>query len=276
MSDIFLHLDSIAEYAALRSSPVNVNKGKHDDGGGSSWFGVPTYREADAICRSGSWPAGLARMERELGGFEAPAATSTKRRSEWSDQGDALDIHRVYAGNLDRAWRRTARRAVRSSRNLVIIFPLSIPARGSADMLFWRGAAALKLTDLLTVAGYTVTLMGTEGTRGHGVLGGPRAGHTSLIVKAAEAPLDVQSLIVAVAFPGFSRTVGFEATRSYPFEVSHGLGETIYDDRACIDALGLPHANVIDGLFTQVHDRDTARAWIAARVAALEADQQAA
>jgi hypothetical protein len=265
-SEVFRHFDSVADYAALRESPCNVGKASSYDG--VDWLGVETQAEAAHICQRGVWPEGLARMERELAGFESPAATSIRRAQIWADQGDALDIHRVNSGQLDQAWRRTRRLARRASQNLVIAFPLMIRSRDTADKLFWCGAAALKLTDVLTIAGYTVTLVGTHGTTYDG-----HTSHDSLIVKAAAAPLDVEALIVAVAFPGFTRTVGFRAIASNVFPVSSGLGIALYDDQKPLEALNLPTGNVLGGLFAAVDSRETARAWIAAQLAKLEASQ---
>jgi len=269
VTDLFRHFTSVAEYAALRASAVN--QGKDYSSGGHRWFGCASRDEALAICRAGVWPEGVARMERELGGFESPIATSVRRTQTWSDQGDALDIHRVNSGQLDVAWRRTQRRSRRASQNLVIAFPLMIAAHDDADKLFWCGAAALKLTDVLTQAGYNVTLIGT-----HGTTWGGHTSHDSLVVKAAEAPLDVEALIVAMAFPGFTRTVGFTAIASNSFRVSSGLGSPLYDDPAPLAALNLPTGNVISGLFNAVRNRESARTWIAAQLAKLDQTQQLA
>jgi hypothetical protein len=208
-------------------------------------------------------------MERELAGFETSAATSVRRTQTWSDQGDALDIHRVNAGQLDVAWRRTQRRSRRASQSVVVSFPLMIAAADHANKLFWCGAAALKLTDVLTQAGYNVALIGTHGTQFDG-----HVGHDSLVVKAAEAPLDVEALIVAMAFPGFTRTAGFTAIASNPFTVNSGLGNAIYDDPAPLAALNLPTGNVIRGLYAAVHGAESARRWIAAQLAALDSDAE--
>lgn len=262
-SETFRHFESVADYAALRASPRNVGLDESHDG--RHWLGVDTRVEARSICRAGVWPEGMARLERELAGFEALPATSVRRAQVWADQGDTLDIHRVNSGQLDLAWRRTRRQSCRASRNLVLAFPLMIASSQSADKLFWCGAAALKFTDILTAAGYNVTLLGT-----HGTTNGGHTSHDSLIVKAAEAPLDVESLIVAVAFPGFTRTVGFTAICSNDFNVTSGLGTAIYDDPAPLAALNLPKENLIRGLFASVHSRETARAWLAAQLAKLE------
>lgn len=267
--ETFRHFSSIDEYVALGASFPNRNK--YHSSGSYTWFGVADRQTAEAICKAGSWPAGMSRMERELAGFEAPAARSVKRRQVWADQGDSLDIHRVNSGQLDVAWQRTSRRSARSSRNIIICFPLMISSMHHADKLFWCGAAALKLTDLLTTAGYSVTLIGTHGTTNRGY-----TSHDSLIVKAAEAPLDIEALVVTVAFPGFVRTAGFRAIASNEFEVGAGLGQAIYDDYAPIKAMGLPQENILRGLFNQVSCRESARRWITDKLASLEQQQEAA
>lgn len=260
---LYRHFSSVADYCALRASSVNL--GKDDSSGGSSWFGVGSRAEALAICRSGVWPAGLRRLEQELSGFDVAAPRSVKRKGTWADQGDALDIHRVYAGQLDTAWRRCTRSPRPASQSLVISFPLMISSMHHADKLFWCGAAALKLADLLTVAGYNVTLVGTHGTEYGG-----HTGYDSLIVKDSKAPLDVESLLIAMAFPGFTRTAGFTAVASYPFAVSSGLGTALYDTDVPLKALRLPESSVLRGLFDRVSSRESARSWIEQQISLID------
>ncbi len=252
--------NSVAEYVAAKPSRANWRFDQHSgDFRGRDWLGVNTRAEVDRILERGVWPEGLERMERELHGFDdVDPARSIKRRARWMDQGDELDIHRVYSGQLTTAWRKTQRSSVRSSQNIVIPFPLFITYRDNADRLFWAGAAAIKLADLLTTAGYNVMLVGTTSIKFNG-----HRTHIKLVVKPFNAPLDISSLVTAIAFPGFSRVAGFRALTAAEHEVDTvQLGGVGFEESGAGREFGVPFENQTHSLFTTVDSASTARWWI--------------
>lgn len=264
---LFRHFDSVADYVALKPHQVNQRNSwsRGTETKGRDWFGCSGgLAEAERICAAGSWPEGQRRMEEELNAFDVPTPRSIKRKGIWADQGDALDIHRVYSGQLDSAWRRTVRHPRPASQSLVIAVPMMITAQESSEKLFWCGAAALKLCDVLTKAGYNVSLIGTQGTYHAG-----RTAYDSVYIKHSHEPLDVAALVVSVAFPGFARTVGFRATVSLPFDVGIYLGTVPSDEDKPLTKLGLPASGIIGGLYHAVSSRESAQRWIAQQLALL-------
>lgn len=136
--------------------------------------------------------------------------TSIRRRRVRADQGDELDIHSVYRGDLSRAWSRTKRQA-RQGTNRLVTLVCNIAASSGTDSseLFWRGASALKLVEALEESGFTVRLV--AGLGGEGIeQSGQRLDTATLVeVKAEDQPLNVADLAAIVAMPGYFRTVGF-------------------------------------------------------------------
>jgi hypothetical protein len=167
-----------------------------------SWYGAPS-RAVLAERLSQGWPEGVERLmalaTREIN------PTSIRRRRERADQGAELDIHAVYRGDLSRAWTRSRRKASSGVRNLSLIVDLAANCDVTADQLFWRGAAALRLTAALTDAGYNVGIFGaasgtnadTEGTVDYCQI---------VSIKDPDQPLDMDRLAALTAMPGFFRT----------------------------------------------------------------------
>lgn len=167
----------------------------------SRWLGADSRDEFEQRLLRG-WGAGADRL-REISTKEI-APTNVRRRRSRGDQGDELDIHAVNRGDLSRAWTRTTRQTRTATRSVSIVCNLSCSFKQKAADLFWRGAAALKLAEALTQAGYSVALYGATGTRG---ADGRALNIGQFIeIKAEDAPLDVSALAAIVAMPGFKRT----------------------------------------------------------------------
>lgn len=177
----------------------------------ASWFGVDKDGleknpgvDAVADLLSRGWTRGANRIAEVMEGFSTiyTVPKAVRRVGKWSDQGDELDIQRVYTGNLDIAWRE-CKRAIRTGPQIVRLVCDSIESGGAAaDTMFWRGAAVVILADKLQGAGYNVEVSSVWTGR-HG----PRV-ICQVIVKPATAPIDITTLASAVACPAFFRALG--------------------------------------------------------------------
>jgi hypothetical protein len=148
-----------------------------------------------------------------------------KRRKVKTDFGDVLDIHQVYAGKLETAWTVARRQVTRGPQRIDIVANMICSGHESSDVLFWRGAAAAVLADLLTNAGYMVRLTVIFG----GVMNGEKVS-CRIVVKDHDRYFDVTS-VSSVILPGFFRALGHSWIASHckqpmsPSGISVGQGK---------------------------------------------------
>lgn len=156
--------------------------------------------------------------------------TSIRRIRYRGEQGDDLDIHRVYRGELDTAWE-YRKRGSRSSvgRHITIVCNIAANCNVSADKLFWRGASALRLAETLESAGYCVRLVAGMGASGIDSDGNVDNGYL-FEIKSPDQPIDIANLASIVCLPGYFRVIGFGtkvwACNTNGLTSSGGLGYT--------------------------------------------------
>lgn len=223
------HFDSIGDYAAYGEHGPAVshahNRAEQErvlagNGKGEHWYGVADVQAARRAMAQG-WPEGVARM---LAGIKelsnVPQPRNVKRKLIRADQGDEFDIHAAYCGRLDRAWTRRARREVYGSRNVRLVADVLDNASVDAATIFWRGAAVLRLADMLTEAGYNVEIW--AGFAGQGCAPGITQVDT-VCVKAPTAPMDLNALAAALCMTGFARVWGFLSIMRAADECGHDV-----------------------------------------------------
>jgi hypothetical protein len=137
---------------------------------------------------------------------DAPVATSIKRRNVWQDFGDEVDMQRVYAGNLDYAWRRTKRVCVNGPTRICIFIDSLASGYVESREMLWRGVAAMRLADTLTAAGYLVEIR--SGFKGGTLIGKYDSVLQSVIVKPYDMPINLPVLAATTALPAFFRMMG--------------------------------------------------------------------
>lgn len=89
---------------------------------------------------------------------QLPKPVDNRRRMAWADQGDELDMQRVYNGQLETAWRRPMRKAMRAPMPVAINMSANAPSSQGGAAYYWRTVAVMRLADLLTSAGYSVSI----------------------------------------------------------------------------------------------------------------------
>ena len=139
-------------------------------GHGTSWYGGTAAQAAERAERG--WVEGADEALKRLANLSVPLPTSVKRKLVREDHGDELDIHAVYRGDLSHAWSSRKRRPVRGSMLVRLVSQSDVNAWVTAEQLFWRGAALIKMADILTAAGYSVEILGvTSSTSAQGYPG---------------------------------------------------------------------------------------------------------
>ena len=238
-----------------------------------SWYGMPDDSTESPIgyasrMLNDGWPEGVARLQeaiKTIAGIAPPE--SMRRRLAWCDNGDSIDMNRVYTGQLDKAWRRAKRQTSRAPAPVTIWVSFSIPFTASPDALFWRGAAVAALADLLQSAGYSVGIQAFN--NGTGCVYGSSSPYFDFVttVKPQGAPMDISTLAAAVALPSMVR--GAE----YGMEIV-AMSEDGYkvDDGICHPSAS-PYNGMQPGDVSIPADTTTperAAAWVAAQVEAIQ------
>jgi hypothetical protein len=270
-----MRYDSLADFEAAKPSMENRQvynelSSRNTSWLGTSWLGA-SFEETCRIIGENQWPEGMAKMEKALAGLgdEVPPAKSIKRRRGWHDSGDSLDMSRVWGGQLDQAWQRCDRVQMAGTRRVTITYPLIYSAAASADSMFWGGAAALKLSDILTAAGYAVEIVGI-----HGTFNKSRRAFMAVTSKPFHAPLDMQALIVPMAFAGYMRTVGFAGIVAKPVPTTSALGSALYNPYQQPEIKNHLHGEIIPA--EMLANAAEAKHWLKKQISKLQGEDQLA
>jgi hypothetical protein len=216
---------------ARNHADVNIFKKPYTKG--DKWFGVENAAIAMQKVRDG-WPEMHARLT-AMWGDERPelqlAASTVKvrrRKRQRADYGDTLDIHRVWNGELDRAWERPEReyRLSVSQRHATIYIDLATSCAQSADSVLWRSAAALLICDILQSTGRAVEIY-VGSTSSETYHPGPGCAFTGIRVKEYTQPIQVERL-TAMTTMAFFRTYGFLLLTAVPYNIRYHTGMPLH------------------------------------------------
>lgn len=265
--------DSVSEPEALCSNPaawksaahMETAKGKfkgQGESGGEEWLGAPNRQVLMQRLKNG-WPEGVQKIE-QIATRELSAPASVRRRRIRGDHGDELDMQAVWRGDLTRAWSRTRRANRVGPRVINIIIDLGANAGTSSKQLFWRGASALRLAQLLTESGYNVALYGAIGIRRADSSGKLNAAQL-VEIKSTDSPLDMDKLAALTAMAGFFRTsmfagIVYAADQHNNNDVDWGLGSAEPENIAkAVKLLPIPQDVIIQ---RNVLSEEAANKWI--------------
>jgi len=219
--------DALTIRPASKANKTLVSKKHTDwDDAGASWFGVSSLRELERVVRDG-WTDGVKRIYDAVGTIgNTVTPMSIKRRTVRSDQGDEYDVHRAMGGGLDTAWSSRKRQARPvAGAEITIATQIGLLSNDSTDEVFWRGAACVRLADILTEAGYRVRIVGYNA--GDFCFTGPDGKNLGKLficeIKKAGQQLDLASLAATVALAGTYRhyflfnqlSSGFKSASNY-------------------------------------------------------------
>ena len=175
------------------------------------WCGVqedakPGETTGDCIRRliQQGWGRGVDLMQQVASEVALPTPQNIRRRSRWADQGDDVEMQRIWAGNIEGAWRKMHKASGLGPQRVRILVDSLASAGVDAEEMRWRGVAAMRLADALITAGYSVQVESVfEGHRDDKY-------RLRVIVKDYTAPLDLSSLAATTACPAFFRQLGHE------------------------------------------------------------------
>ncbi|MCH9735890.1 MAG: hypothetical protein K0U78_15280 [Actinomycetia bacterium] len=150
----------------------------------------------------------------------------SKRVRNYSDQGDELDIEKVYAGELDTCWTSSYRKEFDSSHKFVTLF-IENGENWNVDVVssFWRSAIAVHLTKELQKAGKSVRLVVGTCTN-NSIQKDARCMTTSMTVKEYNQQMNLER-VAAMTHLGFFRCVNFAMMYTAPYKLNEGLGRHV-------------------------------------------------
>ncbi len=199
------------------------NNGKHHN----AWYGgIETDAEARSILVDG-WKDGAERLTDIASEITPPVVKTRRRVGTWRNEGAELGIDRALAGQWDSAWRDTRREWSAGSSTVDLIAMFGGSANQDSESMFWNGAAACVITNVLESAGYATSITGcflhSREYRGEGTLG-----RTDIIIKGSDETLRIDALASLICHAGIFRTYVFQALLSLPFRLNEGLGPAVY------------------------------------------------
>jgi len=262
--------DSVVEfmsavYTDKLVNPQNVDGRDHyagNDCDHRDWYGADcrTGKQVEQKLKEG-WPEGRAKCEAMLAKIDTSSLTPIDRRRRFarSDQGDMVDMDYVYRGELDRAWHTTKRTPAYGPQKVDILANMLCHGGESADVLFWRGAAAVALADKLEEAGYMVRIVVGFG----GEYQTSEKVSCRITVKEHGMPMDLATAS-AVTMPGFFRAMGHAWIAVKCEGRNHGSGISVKQCRYEEGELLLSH---------EVRDERTAMAWVKKQIDAINEAQ---
>jgi hypothetical protein len=220
--------ESIADFLAAVELPCrhkgNTETHAHflDHNRYTDWYGADCHTGRDVVkLMQDGWPQGRERLNelRSKIGTVDLVPVDRRRRMTRADHGDVLDMTAVWSGRLDVAWRTARRTATTGPQKIELVANMICYGCEHSDVLFWRGAAAAVLADLLEQAGYMVRLVVNFGGNA-----GKEKTSCRIIVKEHGIPFDVTSTS-AVILPGFFRALGHAWIANHaPYERGGGGG----------------------------------------------------
>jgi hypothetical protein len=239
-----MHFDSVVELADMIRRPesrpdwftgisaaqwTDVVGGHLERSSAAGWFSVLANNPIALLnFVLGGWPAGVEQLRGALGDLEvASMFTRHRRKRRRGDQGDELDIHRVYRGDLSNAWQRMGRaEKPGAGKPVTVVCNLGAHSGIDADQLFWRGATAIHLAEVLMQRGHPVQIVAALGGReiakgtkrkladlpsSYSMIRGPIDHETSITLKGFNDPVDFDRIASMVCTGAGYRGVGWIA-----------------------------------------------------------------
>lgn len=150
---------------------------------------------------------------------------SQKRKRRFDNDGDELDIEKVYNGELDTCWSRTEKIEFDKDHKFVTLF---IENGGLSNVgvesSFWRAAVSVFLTEELEKAGKTVRIIVGSCSR-QSIVGSWRMMTQSMTVKEYNQRVSLER-IAAMTHIGFFRCVGFAMRLACKHVIDYSFGYT--------------------------------------------------
>lgn len=190
------------------------------------WFGRGAVYMKDALALAKKpWKEGVQKATSNLDNMVAPRSQKKRRKMRRGAFGDEVDMQSIWTGNVDRAWSTMKKERIASGRkNVRLIVQISDNALVSANELFWRGAAAIALTNAFRSSGYNVRVDAASACIGAYTAERSKVVVEIVTVKPYHMPLDMDRLASMLCFAGFFRSYIFRAILCNNKKVCESMG----------------------------------------------------
>lgn len=198
-----------------------------------SWYGsgISSIRDINKMCNQG-WKYGERQVDKLLHNVTPliPRVKRLRRKLRRSDQGDEVDIHAVWSGNLDRAWSVAKRtEAIEGIRKAEIWLQPGANASVSAKDMVYGALAAVVLAESFIKQNISVKVgLADYAIRASFGSGDSWSNSKDMLLtqtlKDFDAPLNRRELVL-MSHPGFYRTYFFRCYCATEDTLSWGLGQ---------------------------------------------------
>lgn len=230
-----MHFDSVDEVFITPSTAISSNRRRHnsyqrEDQGwrmNNGWYGISGgAQDVIKVVRRG-WTEGLERIHQKIESLRPPRIRAVRKRKRRGPAGDEIDVQRIYSGDLDHAWSTTVReesltKRRRGGSTVTIVIHNGISATKHSDVLFWRGAAAVVLSEMLQSMGLNTRIIAANTSRCNNKRNYTNV-QASITLKEPDKRVDM-AFIANVALAGFFRVHGFCAYLHSKEEMPDNLG----------------------------------------------------
>jgi hypothetical protein len=204
-------------------------KDRHAHSSAESWS-LGIHRVAPMLeLMTAGWREGrenLMKLSSDVG--EVRGLLSAIRRPAWTEDGEDVNVDRLFNGDVDHAFRGTVKAMATGTRFVRLVCPVMALGDKDAEQFMWRGAATLVLADKLEEAGYRVSIDAYAWS--YDVFEEDAMRLCDLIpVKRYEDAMDLDALAAVLGHPGFFRVIGFALRLTYPRTISDEMGRSMYE-----------------------------------------------
>jgi hypothetical protein len=231
---MIVHTGTAASVDAYMVAPLSAENADYEQSAGiGRQGGAWTYGPTRSVTRLNShlrdgWSEGAERIRAINATADAAAPVTVRnvrRRRVTGDAGSEVDVTAYWRGRGDVAWSRCVRDGAVKARAVHIVPMLCGVCTLTADQFFYRGAAAVRLADLLTEAGYNVAITAAAVGPQVGVLGSGEPHYAYAIpLKPYTAPLEINVLAAVLCEVGFTRHYVFRHLGTAPFVIGQHCG----------------------------------------------------
>lgn len=196
-----------------------------------NWYGgLSRFDDVTSMLTNG-WPEGAERITKAAGDLARvlPRIKDRKRRLTRGETGDDLIIDAALQGNWDRAWTRSVRTWTDGPTSIDVYAEFGGNADRSANELFWAGASAVIISDLLEAAGYATRIIGVSLNISDGSIDGRTGGtarqYAQILLKDSDEPLRRDVVAAVLCHAAVFRSYGFRMLSCNPGYLNpQGLG----------------------------------------------------